>query len=127
VEVGSYLVAGPQAFELVEPGEGSLDDPPGLAQAGPVGGALASDLRSDATSAEEASVLVVVVAAVGEQPPWSVTGPAHQSVDAGYRVQQGHELGDVVTVAAGERDGEWGSVAVDDQVVLGAGAGAVDG
>ncbi|EFE72176.1 predicted protein [Streptomyces viridosporus ATCC 14672] len=27
VEVGSYLVADPEAFELVEPGEGSLDDP----------------------------------------------------------------------------------------------------
>lgn len=45
MEVGSYLVAGPQAFELVEPGEGALDDPAGLAQAGPVGGALAGDLR----------------------------------------------------------------------------------
>lgn len=43
------------------------------------------------------------------------------------RVEQGQELGDVVPVAASERHGEWGSEAVDDQVVLGAGAGAVDG
>lgn len=32
-----------------------------------------------------------------------------------------------MAVAAGERDGERGSVVVDDQVVPGAGAGAVDG
>jgi hypothetical protein len=67
VEVGSYLVARPQAFELVEPGEGSLDDPAGLAQARSVGGAFAGDLGCDATSAKETTVLVVVVAAVGEE------------------------------------------------------------
>jgi hypothetical protein len=67
VEVGPYLVADPEAFELMEPGEGSLDDPSGLAQAGSVGGALAGDLRRDTASSEQASVLVIVVAAVGEQ------------------------------------------------------------
>jgi hypothetical protein len=33
MEVGVYLVADAQAFELVEPGKGPLDDPAGLAQA----------------------------------------------------------------------------------------------
>lgn len=32
-----------------------------------------------------------------------------------------------MTVAAGERDGKRSSVAVDDQMVLGAGAGTVNG
>jgi hypothetical protein len=32
-----------------------------------------------------------------------------------------------MAVAAGECDGEWGPVAVDDQMVLGAGTSAVDG
>ncbi|SEE30270.1 DNA-binding response regulator, NarL/FixJ family, contains REC and HTH domains [Streptomyces misionensis] len=41
--------------------------------------------------------------------------------------QTGRWLGDVVPVAAGERDGERGSVTVDDQVVFRARAGAVDG
>ncbi len=126
MEVGAYLVAGPQAFELVEPGEGALDDPPGLAQAGSVGGALAGDLRRDAASAEESSVLVVVVTAVGEQPPHPVTRPTHQAADAGDRVQQGYELGDVVTVSAGQRYRKRCSVPVGDQVVLAAQAAAVD-
>ena len=89
MEVGSYLVADPQAFELVEPGEGALDDPPGPVKAGSVGGALAGDLRRDPMSAEEATGLVVVVASVGEQPPWPVTGPAHQAADTGTASSRG--------------------------------------
>jgi hypothetical protein len=34
MEVGTYLVADPESFELVEPGEGALDNPSCLAQAG---------------------------------------------------------------------------------------------
>ncbi|GHB38685.1 hypothetical protein GCM10010347_05200 [Streptomyces cirratus] len=41
-------------------------------------------------------------------------------------IQQRQELGDVVSVAARERNGERGSLSVDDQVVLGARTGAVD-
>lgn len=48
MEVGSYLVADPEGLELVEPCEGPLDDSPGLAQTGAVGGALAGDLGCDA-------------------------------------------------------------------------------
>lgn len=54
-------------FELVEPGEGPLDDPAGLAQAGAVRNASAGDLRGDAAGPEDAAVLVEVIAAVGEQ------------------------------------------------------------
>lgn len=67
MEIGAYLVAGPQSFELVEPGEGTLDDPAGPARAEAVGGALAGGLRCDAPGLEEAAVLVVVVAAVGKR------------------------------------------------------------
>jgi hypothetical protein len=44
-------------------------------------------------------------------------------------VQQRQELGDVMPLAGppGERDGERGSVTVDEQAVLGAGTGPVDG
>lgn len=43
----------------------------------------------------------------------------------GWRPQR-HELGGVVTVSAVQRDCEWGSVPVDDEVVLAARAGTVD-
>ena len=76
MKVGAYLVADAESFELVEPGEGALDDPAGLAESGAVGGAAAGDLGCDASSPEEAAVFVVVVAAVGEQPSGSVAWPA---------------------------------------------------
>jgi hypothetical protein len=126
MEVGVYLVADAQAFELVEPGEGPLDDPAGLAQAGAVWGATAGDLGSDAASADDAAVFVEVVAAVGEEPLGSAPRSAAQSADGWYRVQQRDELGDVVAVSAGQRDGERGAVSVGDEVVLAAGTGPVD-
>lgn len=117
MEVGAYLVADPRPLELVEPGEGPLDDPAGSARAGAVGGAFTGDLRCDAAGPEEAAVRVVVVTAVGEQPARPVTWPSADPADAGYRVQQGLQLHDVVTVSAGQRDGQGGAVPVDDQVM----------
>jgi hypothetical protein len=48
MEVGASLVAGAEAFELVEPGERALDYPD-LAQSGAVGDASSSDHGFDAT------------------------------------------------------------------------------
>lgn len=73
MKVGAYLVADSESLELVEPGEGPLDDPAGLAQAGAMGCVLAGDLRCDAAGPEKPAVFVVVVAAVGEQSAWPVT------------------------------------------------------
>lgn len=39
VEAGTSVVAGAEAFELVQPGEGAFDDPAHLARSGAVGGA----------------------------------------------------------------------------------------
>ncbi len=93
---------------------------------GTVGDAASGDQGFDAALPQQAAVLVEVVAPVGVQAPWFAAGAPPQSPDRWNGIEQRQELGDVVPVAAGERDGEWGSVAVDDQVVLGAGAGAVD-
>ncbi|CAM5575343.1 hypothetical protein GCM10010266_59230 [Streptomyces griseomycini] len=40
VEAGPLLVANTESFELVEPGEGPPDDPPGASRSGSVGGLL---------------------------------------------------------------------------------------
>jgi hypothetical protein len=68
VEVGTAFVADAQSFELVEPGEGALDDPAGLAWAGSVGDAASGDEGLDAALPQPPTVLVVVIAAVGKQP-----------------------------------------------------------
>ena len=51
VQVGVALVAGPESFELVEPGEGAFHDPAPGAQARAVCGAPAGDLGGDAPGA----------------------------------------------------------------------------
>ncbi|GLW04567.1 hypothetical protein Slala05_81970 [Streptomyces lavendulae subsp. lavendulae] len=81
----------------------------------------------DAALSQQAAVLVEVVAPVGVQAPGLAAEPPAQAPDRRDGVKQGRELGGVVAVTAGEGDGERGSVPVDDQVVPGAGAGAVDG
>lgn len=87
MEVGAYLVADAQAFELVEPGEGPFHDPAGLAQSRSVRDASAGDLGCDAAGSEDAAVLVVVVAAVGEEPARPVPRSSAKSSDAGDRLQ----------------------------------------
>ncbi len=126
MEVSTSFVADAESFELVEPGEGVLDYPADLAQSGAVGGTASGDHGFDAAFPQQATVLVEVIAPVGVQPPRLAPRASPQAPDRGNRVQQGQKLGDVVPISAGERDGERGSVPVDDQVVLGAGTGSVD-
>ena len=65
MDLGASFVADEQAAELVQPGEGALDDPTSATQAGAVPGLATSDLGCDPTLSELAPVLVVVVASVG--------------------------------------------------------------
>lgn len=128
MDLGVALVAGSEPAEVVEVREAALDDPALFAEAGAVLDAAAGDDRLDASCPEEAAVLVEVVAAVGQQPVGLLSWPPGFALDrAGVQlIQQRDELGDVVAVAAGQRDGERDAGRVDEQVVLGAGAGTVD-
>ncbi len=123
------LVAGPQTAEVVQVREAALDDPALTAQPGAVFAAAASDHRFDAALPEQPAVLVVVVAAIGEDRVGLPAGPAELAGDRpGVQViQQRHELGDVVAVAARQGDGERDAGRVDEEVVLGARAGTIDG
>ena len=126
MEVSTSFVADAESFEPVKPGEGALDYPADLAQSGAVGGPASGDHGFDAAFPQQAAVLVEVIAPVGVKSPGLASRASPQAPDRGNRVQQGQKLGDVVPVAAGERDGERGSAPIDDQVALGAGTGPVD-
>ncbi len=84
------------------------------------------DQRLDAALPYESPVLVVVVAAVGEQPlrspPRSPDTPTHRR----HQVDQSEQLRDVVAVAARECPGERDAAAVYEQVLLAATAAPVD-
>lgn len=81
MEIGASFVLGAESFELVQPGEGALDDPAHLAQSGAVGDAASGDQRFDAPFPEQAAVLVEVVAPVGIQAPGLTTGTSPQPSD----------------------------------------------
>jgi len=77
VDVRAALVANEQSLELVQPGEGTLDDPPVATEPGAVLGHAPCDLRSDPTPAEFAATARVVVSAVAGDP----VGPAARPAD----------------------------------------------
>lgn len=67
MDVGAAVVADEEAAALVEPGEAAFHDPAFAAEAGAVLCLAACDHGRDPAGADEAAVLVVVVAAVGEE------------------------------------------------------------
>ena len=126
MDVSAAVVADEQPFELVEPGEGALDDPAVAAEPRAVLGLAARDLRCDAALAELAAATVVVVAAVGAETIGSAARPADL---AGYRrdaIDERDQLGAVVAVTAGELPGERDPRRVDEEMMLGAVSGSIN-
>ena len=126
MDVAAAFVADVEAAELVDPGEAAFDDPAPAAESGAVLGLAAGDAAGDAALAQSAAVFLVVVAAVGDEQVGPAAGSAGASVDGRDAVEQRLELGDVVTVGARQYPGERDTACVDEEVVLGARAAAVD-
>ena len=125
VDLVAAVVADEQPFEVVQPGEGALDDPADGAEARAVRGLAAGDDGRDAPLTDEPAVLVVVVTAVGHD----LFGPLARSPEGApygwHRVDERDQLGDVVTVATGDREGERDPRGVDEEVVLRSGSAPV--
>lgn len=120
MDFGVALVAGSEAPEVVQVREAALNDPALAAKAGAVFGLATGDDRLDAPGPEQPPVLVVVIAAIGEQ---TVGLLARAAGLAGHRsgvqvVKQRQKLSDVVSVAAGQRDRQRDTGGVDEQMVL---------
>ena len=77
-----------ESAAVVEPGEGAFDDPAVAAEMGSVLGVAASDDRLDAALPDEPAVLVVVVAAVGDQRPRPASRPPDTAADGRHPVEQ---------------------------------------
>ena len=127
MDVVAAFVADAQPPVLVQPGDGSFDDPPLLAEPGAVLRLRRGYPRLDATAAELAPSLAGVVGAVAVEPFRSPAGTAAAAAHGRNRVHERDHLGDVVAVAARQSDREWAATTAGDQVMLGAAPGAVDG
>jgi len=126
VDVVAAVGANEEAAAVVEPGEGALDDPAVSAESGAVFGVAAGDQGFDAALPDQAAVLVMVVAAVGEQRLGSSPRAPDPSTNGWDAVEQLDQLGDVIAVAAGERPGERDAAAVYEEMVLAAPPAAID-
>ena len=120
------VVADEQPLVVVQPGKRALDDPAHAAESGAVLGLAASDLRLDLAGTEFAAVLVVVVATVGGDPVRASARPPDLSAHWWHTLDQWHELGDVVAVAAGDRPGERDPGRVYEKVMLRAVSGSIN-
>jgi hypothetical protein len=120
VEFGVALVADSEAAEVVQVREAALDDPALATQAGAVRCAAAGDHGLDPTGPQQPAVLVVVIAAIGEQQVGFLAWPADLPGDRpGVQiVEQRQQLGDVVAVGAGQRDGQRDAGRVDQQMMF---------
>lgn len=87
----------------------------------------AGDHGFDPALPDKAAILVVVVAAVGEQRLWPPAGPTDSSSDGRHPVEELKQLADVVAVPAGQRPGKRGAVAVYKEVMLAPCPAAVNG
>jgi hypothetical protein len=126
VDLVAAVVADEQPLEVVQPGEGALDDPADAAEPGAVLGLSAGDLGPDPSLADLAPVLVVVVAAVGGDTVGPTARPAGLAAHRRHPLKQRDQLGDVVAVAACNRPGERDPGRVDQEVVLGAVSGSIN-
>ena len=126
MNVVATVGADQESASVVKPSKRALDDPAVAAEAGAVLGLAPSDDRLHAPLPDEAAVLVVVVAAVGDQRPRSASRPSDPAAHGWHLVEQLEQLGDVVAVAAGKRPGERDTAAVYEQVVLAAATSPVD-
>lgn len=126
MDLRAAVVADEQTLEVVQPGEGALDDPARTTEPGAVLGLTAGDDGFDASLADEAAVLVVVVAAVGDNAGGPPAGAPDGATHGRHLVQQRDQLGDVVAVAAGDGPGEGDSARLYEKVVLGARSGSIN-
>lgn len=100
--------------------EAALDDPSLSSKPGPVFGATACDHGFDPAGPQQPPVLVMVIATISDHLVGLLAGTPSLAGDrpAAQLVQQRHQLGDVVAIPAGQRDGERDPGRVDEQMVL---------
>lgn len=116
-----------RASVVVSPTDGSLDHPAGRAQAAAMQCVAPGDLGLDALNMKGAAIFVVIVATVslddaglGERAPVLATNRWN-------RLDEEQKLGHVITIGAGQYDGQENALRFGDQVVLGARACTVGG
>lgn len=118
VDVGTTLIAHAQAPEAMQPSNGPLDHPAGDAQATAMLGVTSCNLGVDSQFAQLLSMRFGVVSTVGLDECGSTTGMSWLARYWGDRLDQGHQLGDIVGIGARQNHSERNALRIDREVVL---------
>ncbi len=119
MDIGTAFVADGEATKAVQPGDGSLNDPPADAEATPMRRSTPCEDRRDAPGPQAVAMGLGVVAAVAlERPRLPARAPA-TATHCGQGVHHRVEMGDVIDVRGRYLGDEWDAARVGDEVVLG--------
>lgn len=127
MNVSKALEADTQAPEVVQPTDGALDHPAGLAQAAAVRLTTTRDACRNALRVQLATLLVVIVAAVRLHERRLGQRAARFAANRRKGFDQRDQLRDVVAVGPGQDQRERDTLRFGDEVVLGARASAIGG
>jgi len=125
MNAGSTLIADRQSPKAVQPRQGALDDPAGATQVAAVRAPALRELRRHAALGELVTVRLGIVAAVPLDQAGLAYRPARTSAQHGHGVDQGQQLGDVVSVRRGQRRDERNPVRVGENMMLRPGLAAI--
>ena len=127
MDVGSLVIPHAQAAKLIQPRKRPLDHPPPPPEATPVPRATPRYERANPTPAQTTPNRLRVVAAI---PEYTVRSPARSTAFAlkwGNRIQQGQCFLRVVSIGAGQADGEGHALPVANQMTLASALGPIGG
>lgn len=121
------FVADDEAAEAVEPGDGSLDDPPVSSEFLAALDAAPGDACDDAPAAYGGAAARIVVSLVGMKPDRPAARRPASLAHGCHSIEQRLKDFAVVNVGSGQNESERQSVAIDENVAFRTGFAAIDG
>jgi hypothetical protein len=112
MQISAVLPADRETLVRVQPGERALHDPSDRAQPRAMRCTAAADHWAHPPLAQQSPILVMVIAPVAQHRVGLAPRRARLAAYRRDGVQQGDELGDVVAVAASDRDRQRDAIAV---------------
>ena len=106
MDVGPFVVSDAQTSKLIQPSERALDDPSPPPKTTAVCGAAHGQQGQDMTRAQAVPDGCRVVAAVAEHADRPVPGSSAFALQGRNRIHQGQGFLRVVSIGAGQADGE---------------------
>jgi hypothetical protein len=125
MDTGPTFVADSEPAKAMQPREGPLDHPSGLAEAAAVGCAALGQLRSNTPRQQLITMWLRIIAAVSLDEPRPTHGAPDASGDRRHGIDQREQLSDVVPIGGRQRRDERNPVRVGENMMLRPGFAAI--